>query len=38
MVHFIRQVDGEGRINLSNEVFEMGTGFTCEFQFGGHIC
>ncbi|HJH32007.1 MAG TPA: hypothetical protein C5S50_07505 [Methanosarcinaceae archaeon] len=25
MVHFIRQVDDGGRINLLNEVFEVGT-------------
>ena len=31
IVHFIRQVDGRGRISLLNEVFEVGTEFTGEY-------
>jgi len=30
-VHFIRQVDGEGRINVLNETFKVGEEFTSEY-------
>ena len=37
MVHFIRQVDGRGMINLLNEVFEVGTEFIGEYVWAA-IC